>query len=394
MSFDFPSYFRFIYLLLFRAKRSHVRLSPRRAVVVLAVFLIIPFVEAVNAIFMGLDRILFPGFRKIEIDRPIFIVGPHRTGTTLLHRVLAKDDQFFSFQLWEMLFPSITQKKMLRAFGGLDRLLGGPIAKLIARREARTFGGRHATIHKQSLFAIAEDDKVLSHIFAMPALAWMMPTGEMDWLLYLDERASERNKKRLMRFYRACIQRQAYYKGGQRRFVSKSPWNSLRIDTLRRYFPGCRFIYTVRNPIDSVPSMLSFAKHVWRNVIREGDNFPYTERAYEIAREMVTYPLSRFALADHSSVILIRYEDLASDLARTIQSIYERFGLLESCEFARALEREDERQRHYHSSHSYALEQFGLTHERILGDFQSVFERFDFDRRMADDRNECAAAEI
>ena len=63
---------------------------------------------------MGLDRILFPAYRKQPIDRPVFIVGNPRSGTTFLHRLLlGSGDDLAAFELWEMLFPAITARKLL-----------------------------------------------------------------------------------------------------------------------------------------------------------------------------------------------------------------------------------------------------------------------------------------
>ena len=69
-----------------------------------------------NALCLLLDRLLFPGYRKIEIKKPVFIIGNARSGTTLFHRLLcADDDRFVHFVTWEILFPSLLQKRAIRA---------------------------------------------------------------------------------------------------------------------------------------------------------------------------------------------------------------------------------------------------------------------------------------
>ena len=69
-------------------------------------------VSCVNNLFLMLDYIFYD-FNKIEIKKPLFIVGFPRSGTTFLHKSIAIDSQFTTPQLWELLFaPSIIQKKI------------------------------------------------------------------------------------------------------------------------------------------------------------------------------------------------------------------------------------------------------------------------------------------
>ena len=86
-----------------------------------------------------LDRILFPGLRDVEVREPIFMVGHARSGTTLTHRLLSKDtDRFSSFLLYELYFPSLLQKKLIRAGARLDaRLLGGFLERRVRAWEER-----------------------------------------------------------------------------------------------------------------------------------------------------------------------------------------------------------------------------------------------------------------
>ena len=76
----------------------------------------------------------------ITSSKPVFIVGHARSGTTLMHRLMSADgDRFSYFLYWETFFPSLLQKKIIRAFGRIDStLLGGLIdKKLKALRNAR-----------------------------------------------------------------------------------------------------------------------------------------------------------------------------------------------------------------------------------------------------------------
>ena len=66
----------------------------------------------INNLFLLMDNIFF-NYQKIKINKPLFIIGFPRSGTTFLHKMLLKDTQFTTPQLWELIFaPSILQKKI------------------------------------------------------------------------------------------------------------------------------------------------------------------------------------------------------------------------------------------------------------------------------------------
>lgn len=55
--------------------------------VALLVF-VLPPLALLTHLCLALDHLLFPGFKKVKIEKPIFIVGNLRTGSTFLHRLV------------------------------------------------------------------------------------------------------------------------------------------------------------------------------------------------------------------------------------------------------------------------------------------------------------------
>jgi hypothetical protein len=113
--FDFGNYFKMIRL----AWNEKV---PRARYYYLAVLLVgVPITSSFHAICFLLDWILFPDLKKVEVREPIFMVGHARSGTTLTHRLMSKDSgRFSSFMLYELYFPSLIQKKVIRALARFD----------------------------------------------------------------------------------------------------------------------------------------------------------------------------------------------------------------------------------------------------------------------------------
>ena len=380
MYFNFRLFFRIAYLCIFKWKSTPLPLTPRRFLFLVSFFLGFPMVQLFNAGCLLLDEFLFSGYRSVKLEKPIFIVGNPRSGTTFIHRIMAKDeDRFFCFKTWEIVFPAISQKKTLSFLGRIDRTFGGHLIKAIRRIESRMFDD-FSKMHRISLFVPEEDDKLLIHSFAHMDLMWFFPfLNEFEWIGQLDQLASPKDKKRMMSFYRNCIKRQAYYKGDKKQFLSKSPFASGRIRALQTYFPGCKIICMVRNPLEVVPSMIHMAREIWRSTVSFDPDQAFQVKIYEILKYYYTYPLEQLEQGSRNDYMLIRYNDLVSHPEKTIHGAFQRFRFRLSTEFLSILKQEEQIAKEYTSSHRYSIDDTHLTKEHIVSDLHDIYDRFGFD---------------
>ena len=148
----------------------------------------IPLVAAFHALCMALDHVLFPGFRRCAVREPVFVIGHARSGTSLLHELLARDGERFStFLTWELFLPAIVQKKLVRGLGRLDRAwLGGAVDRRIKAFEDRAFAkGRE--MHPMSLTRPEEDEFLFAASCASGVWVLLFPYWrELDYLYYTD----------------------------------------------------------------------------------------------------------------------------------------------------------------------------------------------------------------
>ena len=381
MYFDFRTFFRLGYLSFFKWKDSPVRLTVKRVLFLIGFFSIFPIVQSFNAICLLIDRMLFLGYKKIEIKKPVFIVGNPRSGTTLLHRIMARDErQFFCFRTWEIIFPAIIQKKILSYIGRIDRLLGHIGSESIRRFEKKILGDFYH-MHPTGLFYPEEDEMLMIHIFSSIYLVFLFPfPQEIKWLERFDELARPEDQKRIMTFYRSCVRRQAYYKGGKRTLLSKNPLFSPKIKSLYDYFPDCKIIYLVRNPLEVIPSMQNelYATCIYSNSQMRADNY-FQEVVYETAKYFYNYPLAQLSQTPKNSYIIVNYEDLIRSPSSVIQMVYKQFGFELYPEYLVILNEEEEKAKGYKSRHVYSIDQFNFTQEQIVSDFKNIFDRFHFD---------------
>jgi len=166
--------------------------------------------------------------------------------------------------LWEMLLaPSISQRKLFEGLGSLDRWLGGPVHKLILVWQKRW--RKENVMHRIALQAPEEDEYLLLHIWSTITV-WFFAglLGEIDDWVRFDTAVPEREKRRVLRFYRECLQRHQYARDGDgRHYLAKNPNFAPKIDTLFEWFPDARFIYLARNPLDMIPSSYNIFVSKW-----------------------------------------------------------------------------------------------------------------------------------
>lgn len=381
MFWGFGRFLRLLKLTVSAGKGTFGRLTPRRLALMVVFLPGLFFGQLVHWIGFFLDDVFFRRYRTTEVRDPVFIIGIPRSGTTLLHRVMAQDtDNFTSMRLWEMILaPSITERKFWMTLGRLDRLFGGYGRRLLVAADSRFFRCLR-DVHKVSLLDYDEDDLTLVPIFSSMYLFFPFPFREELWkLVRFDESVSAEDQDRIMGFYRGCIQRHLYVHGPGKRFLSKNPAFSPKIEALRTHFPGARIVCNMRNPYNTVPSLMSALRIVWDACGNAPQGESFRDGVLELAEHWYRHPIERSRKWPESHFAFVTYGALMQDLYATVEGLYGRFGFGIEPGFSEKLSAEHERARAYKSKHRYCLEQYGLTHAQIRDQFGDVFDRFGFD---------------
>ena len=376
MVFNFSGLFHFTYRWL-----KSMRWNARRLAIVLAFFIIFPLLEI--AIWLGffLDNLLFRRFRQQAVTEPVFITGMFRSGTTFLHRLIAKDQQqFTTMAMWEILFaPSITQRRIV---SGLALLIKAPLNFLLNRIEQSWH--KKNVMHGVSLREPEEDDYLLLHIWS--ALTTGLSSGLLDDAMpytYFDSQLPPQDRSRIMGFYRRCVQCHLFVRQAPHnmRYLAKNPALCPKLQTLSETFPDAKVIYLVRNPLEVIPSFLSMMQFSWRVLGAPAEDSELRDYLLRMARHWYQYPLQYLDNQPDDSYVIVNYDDLIRDPAGTVTHIYQRLGIALNQEFAATLQSETDKARSYHSQHKYSLQSLGLSREQIVEEFHDIFERFNFDTK-------------
>ncbi len=352
----------------------------------LSVLLIaVPIVSTFHAICFFLDGILFPGLWKTEVREPVFVVGHARSGTTLVHRLLGQDEGRFSvFLLYEMYFPSLLQKKVIRSVAALDRsLLGGFLERRVKAWEDKHYAAVRK-VHQMGLTEAEEDDIVLYYSMASGFWITKMPyMGELDF--YDVDEWPEKKRRRLMGFYKECVRRQLYLNGPDKTHLSKNPVFAGRVAALIETFPDARIVTTMRNPNETIPSLLKLVKSGWR---RLGWEDARMARCLHILADQsfrtYMHPLDVLDGAPDTPSAVVDYREVTTDATAAIERLYADLALSMTDEYRSFLDAQGKRERKHRSGHTYSLEEFGLEADAIRTRLAVLFDRFGWDADAAD----------
>ncbi|HXG46777.1 MAG TPA: sulfotransferase, partial [Methylomirabilota bacterium] len=325
----------------------------------------------------ALDHLLFPGFKRQPVRDPVFIIAPPRSGTTLTQKLMAKDEERFAcVRLYETIFPSVTFHRCLDALVGLDGLLGRPFARLIEWAEKKFFGGWD-DMHKMRFNQPEEDDGFFVYTFCTEAIYLLFPYVRELWGAGFCDDLPAEDRRKVMRYYRSCLQRHLYAVGPHKTLLSKATQFSGSVLSLLDEFPDARIITIIRDPARSIASHVSVFYPVWKTISPEITKDSPESKAYaELAAAWFRHLLKTRDCIDPARYYCIRYTDLVRNPRDTIGDVYRHFGWTMSPSYAAFLESATQKQRDFTSAHHYSLEEFGLDEAWLRREVGEVLEYY------------------
>jgi hypothetical protein len=325
---------------------------------------------------MALDNLFFPSFRRTPVREPVFLLGHPRSGTTFVHRLLTQTREFTVFEFWEILCPSLTARLFVR-----------PLVRRIVQRGGGTLMPKE-TGHLGALDQVEEEELLYFHNWNTQFTSCLSPLAFSDWdfaeLVHADRQAP-RIRHSAMRLLRGCLQRQIY-STGLPRAVTKMNYSAMRIASLAEEFPDAKFVYIVRSPLETIPSHLTLHRNMFDYMWGlERIPQPLLQRYYDrrYAHNVAFYryleDVIEREIVPSGQLLVISYRDLLERLSEVMQRIINFSNLSVSNELQQKIDEQSAGQANYKRPHkNLALEEYGLTRERILSDLDFVFEKYGF----------------
>lgn len=337
----------------------------------------VPAVAAIHGVCFALDPLLYPSLRRTRVTAPTFCIGHARSGTTYLHRLMAADPQFSYPLMYELFFPSLLQKRLLRLLFRLDAaVFGSRLRRGLDAAEEQRFAPTD-DMHKTGFFVPEEDDFFLTWSLGSGFWIVMFPfMGELDF--YHVDQWPDRKRRRVMGFYSECVRRQIALDGGGT-YLSKNPTFCGRVESLIETFPDARFIVPLRNPYETIPSLLKLLKSEWD--LRGRDEHLIAKSLRVLADQSFdAYLRPLDVLATHPEVrsAVVDYRELVAHPEATMRRIYRELDLDLGPVATQAFQAAGAGGGH-ESAHRYSLEEFGLDPKEIHTRLAELFEQYQWD---------------
>jgi hypothetical protein len=248
------------------------------------------------------------------IERPIFIAGLPRSGTTFLHTLLAQDPTNLVPRVWQLIYPYPLETSRT----GRD-----PRPRRVAR-QLRLFGvvaPEFRRMHPIDADSPQECSEITAHVFASLRFDTTYPIpGYRRWLDAAGHLDSYRFHKRFLQH----LQDQSPSVG---QWVLKCPDHIFALAELRAVYPDAAIVFVHRDPLAVLASVARLTEVLRRPFTRHIDKL---EIGRQDSDRWLTATALMIAAADDGSfvppVFHIHYRNLVADPLGTVAALYRHFG--------------------------------------------------------------------
>lgn len=295
------------------------------------------------------------------IEAPVFVVGMPRTGTTATVAMLALDERFRFLRSWEGNSP--VPPPVLAEEASDPRAVA-------LRETAKTYAMSHMHLFDPDG---PEEDLALLAGLDMHSYhgAYPMPDDYVAWWL---AEPFETTYAYLHKTFRLLQSRRP-----PNTWLVKSPPHLFRLDVIARHFPDARFVMTHRDPGKLIASVASLhhTLHEQRCLPGSVDKAWVGPRLLAFWREGMERALRARAAIGKDRFVDVRNDEVVSAPHAVFERIYDHLGMsLNAALRDRLADYNNRNAPGKFGSHSYTLEEYGLTRRDIDKAFGSYIERF------------------
>lgn len=298
------------------------------------------------------------------IEKPLFVFGLPRTGTTLMINLLHSDPARRSFLRWEAYEPTPPAKP--------EELHAGPRYEAM---EEKTKMALEYMPHIAAIHFEHADSPTECQFLMTPSFCAQVYEAQADIPSYRHWFLHEADYGPAFRFHKRTLQMLQHYAGGC--WTLKNPWHPLFLDALTETYPDARLVMTHRDPAEVVGSCCSLIKYVRQIYSDDVDLAAIGETFIDTFQVMIDRADAFKAKHGEDAIYDVQYADTVRDPLGTVRAIYERFGDPFTPEVEAAMESYmANNPKGKHGKHSYSLEEFGLSKDSVHERFSDYIERY------------------
>jgi len=191
--------------------------------------------------------------KETKIDRPIYIMGMARAGTTITLEILHRHLYVATHRYFHMALPF------------LPYLLSWIMTKIPLPQDLAV-----ERIHRDSLKVNVNSPEAVEEALWEAFFDWLHDENRSS---VLDENTSN---KAFERFYQDHLRKLLVYQQ-KARYATKNNYNSTRMAYILHLFPDAKFLLIVRRPVEHIASFIK-QNHIFHNI---GKNDPKMNRMIE-----------------------------------------------------------------------------------------------------------------
>jgi hypothetical protein len=313
------------------------------------------------------DRKLYPAIAEQKIVKPVFIIGLGRTGSTILHDILAQDPASRAPLTWEVTYPSPPPRTA--TFGTDPRIAqteaGFP--PMDFRRE------KFKAMHPMGAQLSQECVVMMGDTMSTPLFhnQFRVPTYQ-DWVDTAD-------RSHVYAFHKQQLQ---HLQSGHRldRWVLKTGAHMWGLDHLLATYPDARIVFTHRDPVKSLTSYASLTALVREMGSDHVDKFEVAEDWNARLTAKLQQAVAIRAAKDYPDAVFydMKFADFVRDQFAVVQQIYDAFDLPLSDEAAARMKWFiADNPQGKHGIHRYEAHEYGIDPAVVRAQFRPYIERFD-----------------
>jgi hypothetical protein len=313
------------------------------------------------------DRQQYPAIAEQKIVKPVFIVGLGRTGSTILHDILAQDPASRAPLTWEVTYPSPPPRTATFETDPRIAKTEAGFPPMDVRREK--FKAMHPTGAQLSQECVV----MMGDTMSTPLFhnQFRVPSYQ-DWVDTAD-------RSHVYDFHKQQLQ---HLQSGHKldRWVLKTGAHMWGLDHLLATYPDARIVFTHRDPVKSLTSYASLTALVREMGSDHVDKF-------EVAKDWnarLTAKLQRAiavrAAKEYPDAIFydMKFSEFVRDQFAVVQQIYEAFDLPMTDEAAARMKWFiADNPQGKHGIHRYEAHEYGIDPATVRAQFRPYIERFD-----------------
>ena len=310
-----------------------------------------------------------PAILEQGIERPIFITGLPRSGTTFLHRLLAQDPANLVPRCWQTIYPYPGHPAVGRGTG-----------RRRVERQFRAFARivpELRSLHPFDADSPQECTEITAHTFASRRfdITHEIPSYRR-WLAGVGHRDAYRFHRRFLQH----LQHQAVRDGAAAQWVLKCPDHVFALDAIAEVYPDARIVFVHRDPLKVLASSCRLTEVLRRPFSRRVDRLRLGRQIADdwaaAARELIRAH-ERGHPFGPDRVLQVQYRALVSDPFGTVAGLYKQFGIPLGEAAASNMRRLIAEQPHGgYGRNSYRFADYGLDPEREARRFRDYVQHF------------------